>query len=557
MRKTLWLSLILIVVLLFSPTIARAQQYYFNLSSLVVDVFINQDGTVTIDYQYSFNNDPGAGYIEFVDVPYPAYAQVDPNSITADINGISITNISESDYEGEGKGVAIGLGDQAIPPGGTGTLHVQIGDVQNIIFQDSQDQEYASFEFSPAYFVSRIVYGSTAITVNFHLPPGVLPEEPRWHQSPSGWVTEPTAFIDEEGRVTYSWTNEQARADKEYQFGASFPKSYLAAGVVQQPDLAQSLEVNWSTIYTYCFWIICPGIIILFIILSYRSTQKRKLQYLPPKIAIEGHGIKRGLTAVEAALLLEQPLDKVMTMILFSSVKKGAASVTSRDPLKIKVVDDLPETLQPYEKDFLRAFNAPETSRKRELQNMMVDLVKSLGAKMKGFSRKETISYYKSIVNKAWEQVEAAGTPEIKSEMFSENLEWTMLDEDYDDRTRRAFGQGPVFIPTWWHRYDPTTGSPTAGRPVGTPSIGPSEGRGLSMPTLPGSTFAGSIVSGVQNFSQNVVGSISEFTGGITNKTNPVPVTTSRSSSGGSRGGGCACACACAGCACACAGGGR
>jgi len=30
----------------------------------------------------------------------------------------------------------------------------------------------------------------------------------------------------------------------------------------------------------------------------------------PPKISIEGHGIKRGLTAVEAAILMEEPLDR-------------------------------------------------------------------------------------------------------------------------------------------------------------------------------------------------------------------------------------------------------
>ena len=59
------------------------------------------------------------------------------------------------------------------------------------------------------------------------------------------------------------------------------------------------------------------------------QPKKRKLQYLPPKVSIEGHGIKRGLTAVEAAMLLEQPLDKVLTMILFAVVKKGAAEVVA------------------------------------------------------------------------------------------------------------------------------------------------------------------------------------------------------------------------------------
>lgn len=186
---------------------------------------------------------------------------------------------------------------------------------------------------------------------------------------------------------------------------------------------------------------------------------------------------------------------------------------------------------------------------------MMVDLVKSLAGKMKGFSRRETIAYYKDIVQKAWQQVEAAGTPEVKSEKFSQNLEWTMLDEDYDDRTRRTFGPGPVIVPTWWPRYDPTYGRSVGGAPVSIPSSG--SGGGFTMPTLPGSSFAGSIVTGVQNFSSNVVGNITDFTGGITNKTNPVPVSTSSRGGGGRSGGGCACACACAGCACACAGGGR
>ena len=64
-----------------------------------------------------------------------------------------------------------------------------------------------------------------------------------------------------------------------------------------------------------------------------------------------------------------------------------------------------------------------------------------------------------------------------------------------------------------------------------------------------------------EGLAAGVVGDLTGFTGGVTNRTNPIPVSTPRSGSGGFRGGGgghsCACACACAGCACACAGGGR
>jgi hypothetical protein len=89
---------------------------------------------------------------------------------------------------------------------------------------------------------------------------------------------------------------------------------------------------------------------------------------------------------------------------------------------------------------------------------------------MKGFSRRETIDYYRNIMERAWQQVEQAATPEVKGQLFDQNLEWTMLDREYDDRTRRVF-TGPIFIPTWWGRYDPTwRGAPTTTIPTSGPS---------------------------------------------------------------------------------------
>ena len=280
------------------------------------------------------------------------------------------------------------------------------------------------------------------------------------------------------------------------------------------------------------------------------SNRKRKMKYLPPKIAIEGHGIKRGLTAVEAAILMEQPLDKVMTMILFGLVKKEAAEVIQRDPLKVKAIEPQPDDLRAYEIKFLNAFteSANLAQRRKALQELTVALIRSVQDKMKGFSRKETIEYYKNINARAWAQIEAAGTPEVKSQMYAESLEWTMLDKDYDDRTRRTF-TGPVFVPMWWGRYDPAYGS-RGGAKVSMPTA--SSGRS----SIPGTAFASSVVTGVQNFSSKVIGDLTGFTSKVTNVTNPPPKPTS-SGSRSSGGGGCACACACAGCACACAGGGR
>ncbi len=571
MKHVKYLVFIVIISLLFIPSIGLAQSLFFALPQFTVDYFINPDGTASIFFEFVFQNDPSGAPIDYVDVGMPN-SNFDDSTISAEIDGKPVKEISRSDFQGNGdSGFAINLGENAIQPGQSGTLRVYVGTVNRVLFPDTDDPAYVSTNYATPYFGSQYVDGTTDILVSFHFPPGVQPEEPRWHEAPSGFPDEPTAAYDDEGRIVYDWQNLEASFSRPYEFGASFPAAYVPVETVSQPTVSESVEDSFGiqpdsliTMMMCCGGI---GFVSLISFASYSGTKKRKLQYLPPKVSIEGHGIKRGLTAVEASILLEQPLDKILTMILFSVVKKEAATVTKKEPLTLQVSDPLPEGLHQYEQDFLLAFKDPSNlSRKKKLQTMVIDLVQSVANKMKGFNRKETIAYYEDIMKRAWAQVEAAETPEVKMEKFSENIEWTMLDRNYDDHTRDIFQSGPVIVPTWWHRYDPTIPRPASGGTISSPGTPSSTGGGggMTMPTLPGSAFAASVVQGVQNFSSGVVGNMTDFTSGITNKTNPVPVTTTRSgtSSGRGAGGGgrscaCACACACAGCACACAGGGR
>jgi hypothetical protein len=556
MYKRLLASLIVVLIALALPINALAQDdYYFGVEEETVHVYWNEDGTLSLDYTLVFVNQPGAHVIDFVDMGMPN-SYFDMDTVSADVDGTSVS-VDEDEYYGSGSGFAVVMGNQAIGPGSRGTVHVRVGRVDKVLYSDSEDETYASAVFAPTYFGSQYVTGNTNLTVVFHLPPGVGPDEPKWHGAPSGFPSEPETALDSNGRVTYTWNNPDSDAHSYYEFGASFPKTYVPdSAIYTEPvfdppttypaffGLDDLINVGCCGFFAFMFF----GMPIIGVI----NGQRRKLKYLPPKISIEGHGIKRGLTAVEAAILMEQPLDKVMTMILFGVVKKGAAEVTKRDPLELKVTDPLPTGLHEYEQNFLKAFRADANKRQRrkDLQDMTIKLVKSVSQKMKGFSRKETVNYYKGIMERAWQQIAAADTPEVQTKMLDEAMEWTMLDKDYDDRARRTYTR-PIFVPMWWGRYDPGYGR-SVGRarsvPVGT-SAPSSRSTGL-----PGADFAASVVGGVQNFSQKVIGDVGNFTSRVTNKTNPIPKSTSR---GGRSGGGCACACACAGCACACAGGGR
>ncbi|BCY18966.1 hypothetical protein hrd7_28150 [Leptolinea sp. HRD-7] len=562
MSRFRWLSITIACFLLaLTTTNAYAQTYLFQVDSLDVSVYANTDGTSSIDYQFVFTNNPKASPIDYVDVGVPN-SSYSLSNVSAEIDGSPITDIQHSEYVSPR--VALGLGPRSIPPGKTGTVHVRINNVERVFYPSTAEgvENYASLEFSPTWFGSEYVTGSTKVTVTLFLPPGINPEEPRYHAVRGGFPgsAEPESGYDEEGRVFYRWTSDTANAHTQYTFGASFPAKLIPAeSIVKEPPI----KIDFEDI---CCGAVVLGFIGSFIWGIYEAiwgAQKRKLQYLPPKISVEGHGIKRGLTAVEAAVLMEQPVDKVMTMILFGLVKKNAAAVISKDPMTIKAVDPLPEGLQEYEKSFLEAFNkADKKERTRALQTMIIDLVKSIGEKMKGFSRKETIAYYKDIMERAWAQVETADTPTVKMEKFDQYMDWTMLDDKFGDKTREVFRTEPVYLPTWWGRYDPTySSSSSSGGGLHSPSAPSSSGSGggMQLPSLPGADFAASMVGGIQNFSSKVVGDLTSFTSGVTEKTNPVPVSRSSNYRGGGGGGGCACACACAcaGCACACAGGGR
>ncbi len=569
MKKNLrvaWLLALLFLMFALMPSASYAQDYSFSLDGEVVEVWINQDGSVRIEYWFTFTCDSNALPIDVVDVGLPN-GNYSISTISAEVDGRPVSRI-DADYQGQGNyGVAVWLGIASILPGQSGTVHVVIPRVERMVYEASNDANYASVQFSPTWFGSQYVHGRTAMTVMFHLPPGVQPDEPRWHSSPAGWPDSPEASLDEEGRVLYRWYNPTAAPDRQYMFGASFPRRYVDASAIQRPPSPLVAAFAFlTTAISGCASVVCNPVTIFFIIFIGLAVwgnviqRQRKMQYLPPQLKVEGVGIKRGLTAVEAAILLETPLNKVLTMILFGLLKKGAVTVLSESPLRLQVNEPRPADLHPYENGFLDAVSKKDGQLvEGRLRDVVVQLVKTVNGKMKGFSRRESVAYYKDIVRRAWQQVTTGETPEVRSERFDKGLEWMMLDENFEQQTQTLFQRGPVYVPPWWVYYRPWSRPATVSAGPGIAAPTPSMPGQVPLPTLPGSEFAAKIVRGVEGTASGIVRNLTGFTGQVTEVTNPLPKTST--SSGRFRSGGsgcaCACACACAGCACACAGGGR
>ena len=570
-------SLVLVALLLFLPSgSATAQTYWFTLPAYEVEAYLESDGSLTLRYLMVFQNNPSASPIDFVDLALP-YANYNLRNVEATIDGQPMPEVNNSDYV---NGAELALKTLSIQPGATGTVEAWVYGITDIIFPyDQGDRDnYVNFQFEPNYFDSDFDKSTnTAYRMTIILPPDVGSDEGVYY-TPGNWPGEEIseASLTTDGRVYYSWYTENANVHSRYSFGAAFPATAIPESAISDPDEYDTSPGfggtgfidsvgNFCTNYPCLFGGILFAVVsIVTRIVRKKQSDSRKLKYLPPKMSVVGNGIKRGLTAVEAGILLEEPLDKVLTMILFGLLKKQAITVINKDPMKIQPNEPLPEGLNDYEKAFIAAFNEfGITKQRRALQTLIVDLVKSVEEKMKGYNTEETKSYYQDIVRRAWLAVEGAETPEIKSAQFDHTLEWTMLDNQFDNRTQQTFISQPVFLPRWWGLYTPGYSTPSSSSSgSSTPSTSGSSKPSFSMPNIPGSDFAASIVNGSTAFSAGIVGNLTGFTSDVTNRTNPIPVTRSTSGSSGFRGGGgggssCACACACAGCACACAGGGR
>jgi hypothetical protein len=303
--KRIFTTVFILVLMAMIVSPAQAQgDYYFAVEKEIVHVYWNADGTMSLDYTWIFNNQPSGHAIEYVDVGMPNY-YFDMATVSADVDGVAV-QASQSDYAGDGSGFAVVLGGRAILAGQRGTVHAFVGQVKRVLYPDTEDENYASAVFVPAYFGSQYVTGNTELSVVFHLPPGVLPEEPRWHEAPSSFPPEPQTGFDAEGRITYTWYSPNANAHSMYEFGASFPRSYVPAETIYTPP-AKPL-IDWEALTPFLVMCCFVGAFFGLPILGVISANRRKLKYLPPKISIEGHGIKRGLTAVEAVSSRRKPL---------------------------------------------------------------------------------------------------------------------------------------------------------------------------------------------------------------------------------------------------------
>jgi len=607
--KSIPIRLIAVAILLVLAAPAAAQNYLFGVPKLDMQVTVRPDASARIVYDITFKNDWNADPIDVVDIGVP-HEDYNLKNVRASIDGTELGDVRHSAYVSPG--FEVHLGDDAIGRGATGTLHVEFS-MPDMVYQDTTRADYASLRITPTWFGEEYVTGNTHIKVAVHLPAGVKPDE-ALHQ---GTPFSQKVLFENGTSVVWQWPAE--RLTGPHMVAVSFPKRGLER-VVKMTKLGLFLKwfeestpmrvmagivflvlfgilffrfsggtgvslyvvLSAAAVFLFCLspalHLLALPIVVVLVGVNEWNLRHRKVSYMPPIAEVEGGGIKRGLTAPEAALLLELPLGRVLGLVIFGMLKKGLVHQVAAEPLVVAVDEAFllcseggsnsrkeqarfyrkagqkrDVVVHKYEHGFLWLLEKNPGKPVRELNFAvpMKRLIQRVVARMRGFDVSDTKEYYQSIVRRAVRQARSVGDIAQRQQAIDRDLEWILVDDDYPT----VFTTGHPYRPIW--------------------TRGPSLPDAAPAPGVPGQTSFGDVSASFAGWAENTMGNMASAiapgslnlakpAGGFLDLSGVDRVTgeffeslASSSGGGGGGGGGCACACAGCACACACAGGGR
>ncbi len=541
-KKRLHLALAAVALIMFVTftSVANAQERVYYFEHEWTKIWINQDGTIDLLYDVNLVLDSGSN-INYVLIGQPkgdfyidkAFDQYGHPLTTSDAS-------SGSDYK-----VKITF-NQPLMAGQSIRFNVTTN-VAGMLYNDTMNPGNLGMQFIPTWWEEAVV---NDLRIQIILPPNVTTSEVKTTQT-AFWNS--TSY--EDGRLAVYWEKQNLAPNEQYPIGVSFPAEYLP-DYKPQPPSEGFFEGYAFVVIGVVFAIFAIGVAVYVI---------RKKGYTTPKVSMETLGIRRGLTAVEASYLLDMKPTQIVTEILYSLLQKRAVWTESVNPaLKLQIMPEFKDKtgtaenpLRYYEIDFLNALKDDGTLDEEKLAHTVMFLRDTTEQKLRGYSRRDTVDYYRKIADKAWAQVEQAGTVDLASKAYDEQLLWLLLDPNYRARTETAF-QNRVFKPSpfwfwYWYGYHYYHPNPTYTPNVNAPA------QAAKPPTIPGAEFANNIATAMEKTSSNIVLNIEKFANAII----PAPPPTKASHEPARHGAdcvcachACACACACVSCACACAGGG-
>ena len=527
--------LIVVIVTLSSSVVVNAAPLY-HLEAQWTKIWINPNDA-SMDLLYDINFSCDSGQVNYVEVGQPTSDFTIGQVKDSTGKTLGTQRITQSDY------YAVRVLFVPALQSGSSIRFTVMTNIQGMIYLDQDNPGNVGMLFNPTWWDATV----KNLRVLIVLPQGVQQNQVKTLTG----VPYDNTYSDpaEGGKTVLYWERSNLLSGAKLSFGVSFPKDFIKGRI-------HYTGFNWflyDFLPNYWFILLGGGLVAVFGSVTIANYLK-KHPYEKPRIRMESLGARRGLMAVEASWLLGLGPQKVVVEILYSLLQKHAIWVKEQQPvLKFEAVA-LPEVereqLRYYELSFLRCLGADGILEEQCLARTVMLVRDTVEEKIRGYSRQDTLNYYKKVVDEAWEQVKTAGTPELAAKAFDENLLWLISDKDF--KTRAGVVLGPMYIPPmpgwwwyWWSRFPspvPPSRAPVPSSETGTP--------------LPGAEVADRVASSLEGAANGIVKNLEGFANAIipsAPKTSNAPIRSGSSCACACVS--CACVCACVSCACACAGG--
>jgi hypothetical protein len=199
---------------------------------------------------------------------------------------------------------------------------------------------------------------------------------------------------------------------------------------------------------------------------------KTAAPYTPAVARIEGGGVKRGLTAPEAAVVLGRPLNVTLTLVIFEMLRKGLLLQVAAEPLTVALAEAfrthgsglsaqargerrrlaaqaIKATLHLYEEPFLELIEAQPGVPVTELDFGMAiqPMVRYVAGRVGGYSLEETRAYYRLLIERAPREARSDGKLTFERQrIFDRNFGFVLLGDDFGSVLDQA---DYSYVPVW------------------------------------------------------------------------------------------------------------
>lgn len=242
--------------------------------------------------------------------------------------------------------------------------------------------------------------------------------------------------------------------------------------------VGKTLFITFLAVFAILFYIspliqvLSSIVLILVLVLSSILNRKPQKEYEPAVVRVEGGGIKRGLMPAEAAIIIGEPFNLIIVLILFGMLKKGLLKQVNAKPWILEIGDGFRTkevSLDPkrrkeirqqaaleaniilliYEEHFLELFEQAEGKETTAVDFGIIvkPLVKYVSNRIAGYDFIQTRKYYHQVIQRAHLEARGAGGLLTEKEaVFDRNLEWIMLNENFETIIEE---QAFVYTPVW------------------------------------------------------------------------------------------------------------